>query len=73
MTQPLRPFWFIPTHGDGRWLGDTEGSRPTEFGYLAQVAHAADRLGFEGALLPTGRTCEDSWVLAGALAVDPVT
>jgi len=66
--QTIRPFWFIPTHGDGRWLGSNDGSRPTEFSYLAQVAQAADRLGFEGALLPTGRTCEDSWVVASALA-----
>lgn len=63
----IRPFWFIPTHGDGRWLGSAEGSRPTEFSYLAQVAQAIDRLGFEGALLPTGQTCEDSWVVASAL------
>jgi len=62
------PFWFIPSHGDGRWLGSDEGSRPTDFGYLSQVAVAADHLGFHGVLLPTGRTCEDSWVLASALA-----
>ena len=68
IDQTIRPFWFIPTHGDGRWLGSAEGARPTEFSYLAQVAQAADRLGFEGALLPTGRTCEDSWVVASALA-----
>ncbi len=67
-VQTIRPFWFIPTHGDGRWLGSSEGARPTDFGYLAQVGQAADRLGFEGALLPTGRTCEDSWVIASALA-----
>ncbi|WP_337188048.1 FMNH2-dependent alkanesulfonate monooxygenase [Phenylobacterium sp.] len=67
----VRPFWFIPSHGDGRWLGSGEGARSTEFSYLAQVAQAADRLGFEGVLLPTGRTCEDSWVLASALA--PIT
>jgi alkanesulfonate monooxygenase len=65
--QTIRPFWFIPSHGDGRWLGSPQDARPTEFSYLAQVAQAADRLGFEGALLPTGRTCEDSWVLASAL------
>jgi alkanesulfonate monooxygenase len=64
----IRPFWFIPTHGDGRFLGSPKGARPTEFSYLAQVAQAADRLGFHGALLPTGRTCEDSWVMASALA-----
>jgi alkanesulfonate monooxygenase len=67
----VRPFWFIPSHGDGRWLGSSEGARPTEFSYLSQVAVAADRLGFEGVLLPTGRTCEDSWVMASALV--PVT
>ena len=66
--QTIHPFWFIPAHGDGRYLGSPEGARPTEFGYLAQVGQAADRLGFEGVLLPTGRTCEDSWVLASALA-----
>ena len=64
----IRPFWFIPAHGDGRWLGSDEGSRSTDFGYLSQVGQAADRLGFEGVLIPTGRTCEDSWVLASALA-----
>lgn len=66
--QTIRPFWFIPSHGDGRFLGSAEGARPTEFSYLAQVGQAADRLGFEAVLLPTGRTCEDSWVLASALA-----
>lgn len=64
----ILPFWFIPSHGDGRWLGSAEGARTTEFSYLSQVSIAADRLGFEGVLLPTGRTCEDSWVLASALA-----
>ena len=66
--QTIRPFWFIPTHGDGRWLGSADGARPTDFGYLAQVGQAADRLGFEAVLLPTGKTCEDSWVIASALA-----
>ena len=66
--ETIRPFWFIPTHGDGRWLGSAEGARPTDFGYLAQVGQAADRLGFEAVLLPTGKTCEDSWVVASALA-----
>jgi alkanesulfonate monooxygenase len=68
IAMTIIPFWFIPSHGDGRWLGSDEGSRPTEFGYLSQVAVAADRLGLHGVLLPTGRTCEDSWVLASALA-----
>jgi alkanesulfonate monooxygenase len=60
--------WFLPTHGDGRYLGTTRGGRPVDLGYLAQVAQAADRLGYFGVLLPTGRSCEDSWVVASALA-----
>jgi alkanesulfonate monooxygenase len=60
--------WFLPTHGDGRYLGTSEGGREVDLGYLSQVAQAADRLGYYGVLLPTGRSCEDSWVVASALA-----
>jgi alkanesulfonate monooxygenase len=60
-------FWFIPTHGDGRYLGTAEAGRELTLSYLIQVAQAIDRLGFHGALLPTGRSCEDSWVTASAL------
>ena len=70
MTAPdaANVFWFLPTHGDGRYLGTTRGGRAVDLGYLAQVAQAADRLGYFGVLLPTGRSCEDSWVVASALA-----
>ena len=64
-------FWFIPTHGDGRYLGTTRGARPVSFDYAAQIARAADQLGHGGVLLPTGRSCEDAWVVASALV--PVT
>jgi alkanesulfonate monooxygenase len=64
-------FWFLPTSGDGRYLGTEQGGRPITPAYLKQIAIAADELGFAGMLLPTGRACEDSWVLASALA--PVT
>jgi alkanesulfonate monooxygenase len=60
--------WFLPTHGDGRYLGTTVGARTTDLHYLRQVAQAADDLGYFGVLLPTGRSCEDSWVIASALA-----
>ncbi|WP_298373388.1 FMNH2-dependent alkanesulfonate monooxygenase [Azospirillum sp.] len=59
--------WFIPTHGDGRHLGTTIGARETDQLYLRQIAQAADRLGYYGVLLPTGRSCEDSWVVASSL------
>jgi alkanesulfonate monooxygenase len=60
--------WFLPTHGDGRHLGTTEGGREVNFNYLRQIAQAADQLGYYGVLLPTGRSCEDSWIVASAVA-----
>ncbi len=60
--------WFLPTHGDGRYLGASEGARDVSLPYLRQIAQAADELGYFGVLLPTGRSCEDSWVIASALA-----
>ncbi|ALC80496.1 MULTISPECIES: FMNH2-dependent alkanesulfonate monooxygenase [Bacillus] len=62
--------WFIPTHGDGQYLGTSHRGRTTDYTYLKQVAQAADRLGYTGALIPTGRTCEDPWLTAGALAAE---
>jgi len=63
----VKLLWFIPTHGDGRYLGTSYGGRPLDFGYLKQIACAVDNLGFYGALLPTGRSCEDAWVTASSL------
>ena len=60
--------WFLPTHGDGRYLGTSIGGREVGLRYLRQIAQAADDLGYYGVLLPTGRSCEDSWVVASALA-----
>jgi alkanesulfonate monooxygenase len=60
--------WFLPTHGDGRYLGTAVGGRDVSLRYLRQIAQAADDLGYYGVLLPTGRSCEDSWVVASALA-----
>lgn len=67
----LNIFWFLPTHGDGHYLGTAEGARAVDHGYLQQIAQAADRLGFGGVLIPTGRSCEDSWLVAASLI--PVT
>ncbi|MEM5428715.1 FMNH2-dependent alkanesulfonate monooxygenase [Cupriavidus oxalaticus] len=64
----MHVFWFIPTHGDSRYLGTSEGAREVSFDYMKQVAVAADTLGYEGVLIPTGRSCEDPWVAASALS-----
>lgn len=60
-------FWFIPTHGDGRYLGTREGARAVTYAYCKQIAQAADELGFSGVLLPTGKSCEDAWIVASTL------
>ncbi|MCI2256302.1 FMNH2-dependent alkanesulfonate monooxygenase [Domibacillus sp. PGB-M46] len=62
--------WFIPTHGDGRYLGTDIGGREADHTYFRQVAQAADRLGYTGVLLPTGKSCEDPWLTAAALAAE---
>lgn len=67
----LNLFWFLPTHGDGHYLGSNDAARPTDYGYLQQIAQAADRLGFTGVLIPTGRSCEDAWLVAASMI--PVT
>lgn len=66
--RPLDFFWFIPTHGDGSYLGSEKQQRPQDFGYFKEIATAVDRLGFPGVLLPTGQNCEDSWITAAGLA-----
>ena len=67
-AEPMDFFWFIPTHGDGSYLGSERQQRPAEFPYFKQVAQAVDMLGYEGVLLPTGQSCEDSWITATGLA-----
>ncbi|MFD9959488.1 LLM class flavin-dependent oxidoreductase [Amycolatopsis sp. NPDC058986] len=68
--------WFLPTSGDGRTIVERfhanksagpVAQRDPDIGYLAQVARAAERQGFEGVLTPTGTWCEDAWLTTAAL------
>jgi alkanesulfonate monooxygenase len=68
--------WFLPTSGDGRLIVErfhadrasgASAEREPDIDYLAQVARAADHLGFEGMLTPTGTWCEDAWLTTAAL------
>ncbi|WP_374025767.1 LLM class flavin-dependent oxidoreductase [Mycobacterium sp. HNNTM2301] len=73
-------FWFLPTTGDSRSIvGGSHASshhvvpashREPSRRYLAEVARAADRLGYEGVLTPTGTWCEDAWLTAAALLAE---
>ena len=66
----LKLHWFLPTTVDSRTVipfgPDGHGRAPT-IDYLAQIARAADQLGFEGVLTPTGTWCEDAWLVTAAL------
>jgi alkanesulfonate monooxygenase len=65
---PLDFLWFIPTPGDGTYLGSTELNRPADHRYFREIAQAADRLGYSGVLIPTSVACEESFMVAAALA-----
>ncbi len=69
--------WFLPTQGDGRGLIETGeapplgvagGLREASISYLTRVATAAEDLGFEAALTPTGGWCDDAWVVTAMLS-----
>ena len=49
----MKIFWFIPTHGDSRYLGTSKGARQVDHAYMKQIAVAVDNLGYEGVLIPT--------------------
>ncbi|MBS2552903.1 LLM class flavin-dependent oxidoreductase [Catenulispora sp. NL8] len=75
--------WFLPTGGDARYLSASVhgagiggasgppavpvGARPASLAYLTQLAQAADGLGYDGVLTPTGAHCEDAWIVTAAL------
>jgi alkanesulfonate monooxygenase len=73
--------WFLPTSGDSRTdlsLGHVVGlvgsravdggtERTPDIGHIGQIARAAERLGFEGALAPTSTWCEDGWIITTGL------
>src|SRR6185369_11867413 len=77
---PAKFFWFLPTNGDSRSIvGASHASshhtvpdnyRAPTRRYLGEIARAADRLGYEGVLTPTGTWCEDAWLTASALLAE---
>jgi alkanesulfonate monooxygenase len=76
-SMPLKFHWFLPTQGDGRGLIETGdappagvagGPREASIAYLSRIATAAEDLGFEAALTPTGGWCDDAWVVTAMLS-----
>ncbi|MEU6440581.1 LLM class flavin-dependent oxidoreductase [Streptomyces sp. NPDC047046] len=69
--------WFLPTNGDSREVVGgghgtpvtaSGGDRPPSVEYLSLIARAAEQLGFEGALTPTGTWCEDAWLTTAMIS-----
>lgn len=63
---PPSMFWFLPSYGDSRYIGDVATKRRPDLPYLKTVAQTVDNLGFHGMLLPNGG-CIDPWVVASSL------
>lgn len=66
MTHP-DIFWFLPSSGDTRYLGTNDFGRSPTIPYLQEIAVRADRLGYDGLLIPTASQCLDPWVVASSL------
>ncbi|MEB0076505.1 FMNH2-dependent alkanesulfonate monooxygenase [Pseudomonas sp. CCI3.2] len=64
-------FWFLPTSGDTRYLGRSDSGRPATNEYMRQITVAAESLGYDGVLIPTGASCLDPWITAASRV--PVT
>ncbi|WP_225726107.1 MULTISPECIES: LLM class flavin-dependent oxidoreductase [unclassified Nocardia] len=69
--------WFLPTNGDSRNVvggghganaTSSAGDRPPSVHYLGQIAAAAEAVGFEAALTPTGAWCEDAWLTTAMIS-----
>ena len=68
--------WESPCTGSYRHQATVEtwcpGSADTaarpSIDYLGQIARAADNLGFDAVLTPTGTWCEDAWLVTSALS-----
>ena len=61
------------THGPEADAGEALAPKADRFRapgirYLAQIARAAEELGFDAVLTPTGTWCEDAWLTCAALA-----
>lgn len=58
--------WFLPTSGDGKYVGVAPERKPT-LDYMIQVAKTAEQAGFGFVLIPTGGACLDAWVVGSAV------
>ncbi len=67
--------WFSPTSGDSRNVVPGVGGhgRAASIEYLTQIARAADNLGSDAVLTPTGTWCEDAYAVGEGVLPRVVT
>jgi len=65
--QQVEVGWFIPTTGDGEFIGIAP-QRPASPNYLTDVAIEAEKAGYEFVLIPTGGDCWDGFVVGSWIA-----
>jgi alkanesulfonate monooxygenase len=58
----LRFGWYIPTHGDATVVGDPAAFIPPDMDLFLKVALAAEKAGFEYALVPVATGCYEAWI-----------
>jgi alkanesulfonate monooxygenase len=72
MTGQTDVLWFLPTHGDGRYLGAQEGARAVSLPYLPrpqpEVSAIIDRTRPQGASKEGSRSLRASWSPPSELA-----
>ena len=70
---PLRFGWFIPTYGDFDRFMNPEFRAPAGMELFERVARAAERSGFEYALVPVGTPCWEAWIACAMMSARTTT
>lgn len=60
--------WFIPTSGDTTAFGVASATIPPSMEHFVRVATAAERAGFEYALVPVQTACWEAWISCAMIA-----
>jgi alkanesulfonate monooxygenase len=60
--------WFIPTSGDTTAYGVPSATIPPSLDHFVRVASAAERAGFEYALVPVQTMCWEAWITCAMVA-----
>ncbi|WP_439814281.1 LLM class flavin-dependent oxidoreductase [Zavarzinia sp. CC-PAN008] len=64
----IRFGWFIPTAGDTTAIGDRSADIPPSMAMFERVALAAERAGFEYALVPVQTLCYEAWIACAMIS-----